>query len=73
MKHSTRLFTILAILISTLIVCSSFSNPVHDNEAILRNVEVLTRGEESENNDCVVSDGKCITNGVRYWGMSIIL
>lgn len=70
MKRIKKELSLLGIVIISMILCSSFTKPSRENKLLLRNIEVLTRGEENPEDPCVEATGKCIYNGLVRFGMT---
>lgn len=72
MKHLARKITSIVLLILIFSVLTSFSSNSKKEETILRNIEVLSKGEGSGSlTPCVSGEGRCFINGLPHYGMGI--
>ena len=71
MKHLIKKITLIILMSLFVGILVSFSFISEREEAISRNVEVLSRGEGSSTSPCVFGEGICHYNGYTYYGMII--
>lgn len=70
MKHLNSKKAIILILSLLTGLLTSFSPISEKEEAIARNIEVLSKGEGSTSIDCIYVEGWCHINGITYPGMT---
>ncbi len=69
MKQLNLKNTIIVAIILLEVLFTSFS-PIHEKEeTTLRNIEALSRGENSVSSSCINGEGRCIINGEILYGM----
>lgn len=72
MKTIIQKFAIFVCLCTILCLFSSFITREKENNLKLRNIEVLSRGEDNPKSKCDEDDGFCIDNdGIAYYGMRV--
>lgn len=72
MKIIIQRIAIFVCLCTTLYLFSSFITCEKENDLKLRNIEVLSRGEDNPKSKCEEDDGFCIDNdGIAYYGMRV--
>ena len=71
MKTIIQKVAIFVCLCTILCLFSSFITCEKENDLKLRNIEVLSRGEDEPKSKCEEDDGICIENGIVYKGMRV--
>ncbi|MEQ2977694.1 hypothetical protein AAAX96_13780 [Butyricimonas faecihominis] len=72
MKTIIQKIAIFVCLCTILCLFSSFITREKENNLKLRNIEVLSRGEDNPKSKCDEDDGFCIDNdGIAYYGMRV--
>ena len=72
MKTIIQKIAIFVCLCTILCLFSSFITREKENKLKLRNIEVLSRGEDNPKSKCDEDDGFCIDNdGIAYYGMRV--